>query len=200
MNYNKLIKDFKYLFKELGPPDFDLESDLINMYLVSLGLRSACLISISNLNIFYTIPSEANLEIHFERYPEFNKTNGRDYPMVTLKNSWVSRYLSKLDRTLTDLEIGLCIGYFCYDQYDNSKSISSDRYAITFYLKGPNFTKQIYAEMCSNEPVDSQLLRIQFKAKMYNDALKLINKKYTVKYEIEFLERRDKKFKIFRSR
>lgn len=177
----KLFSDFKELFKTLGS-----NKDLINMYLVFVGVRSACLIE--NPNIFYLMPKKANLEIHFGRYPGFPKN--RDYPLVCLTNSWVSRYISKHDLVFTEDELGLYLGYNCY--YQEWKNLRINRYEIKYILidssqHSSDFREMIYAEACSVQPDLGMITRAKFKAKEMNMAVKLMNPKYNVKCQINFI-------------
>jgi hypothetical protein len=171
---DRLFKSFKKLFKEIGQNE-----DLINIYLVFMGIRSSCLIS--NIDLFYLIPKEANLEIHYGIYPGFNKIKV-DYPLVCLKNSWVSIYLQLNEKEeLTEKQLGLYLGFNCFDQ--KWKNIRINRYSIK-YLLG---TTEFYTEVCSVQPNIGMLARIKFKAKEMNNALKLINNKFIVSYKIKFL-------------
>jgi len=167
-----IIKEFKKLFRYFEDNDDD-EEDLINIYLVFMGIRSACLIH--NINIFYSIPPEANLEIHYGLYPEIKK--GIDYPLVCIKNSWVSRDIKQYNE-LTDEQIGLYIGFNCFDHdWKNPKIV---RHEIK-YIKNNN---PFYVEVCSSALDPSTKLRIKFKAKEMSNALKMINNKYKVRFQI----------------
>jgi hypothetical protein len=169
----KLLKEFRKLFKKLGPDD-----NLINMYLVFMGVRSACLID--NIDIFDNIPLEANLEIYYEIYPGYKK-NRTDYPLVCLKNSWVSRYINKYTGELTEEELGLYLGFNCFDQ--EWKNLRINRYEIIYILGNIQF----YTEVCSIKPDVGMLTRIYFKAKEMNAALKLIDNRFNVKYQINLV-------------
>lgn len=139
-----------------------------------MGVRPACLIE--NINIFYLIPSEANLEIHYNKYPGLN-----DYPLVTLKNSWVSKNIAKSTDKFTDQEIGLYLGFNCFDQDWANPKIN--RYEIKYSLNNMSFC----TEVCSIKPDNSTYSRIVFKAKVMSLALKLINNKFNITYEINFI-------------
>ena len=177
---NKLLTNFKNLFKEFGPNE-----DIINMYLVFMGIRSACLIS--NINLFYTMPKETKLEIYFEKYPNMSQTN-YDYPLVCLKNSLVSKVINQHSNEFTEHELGLYLGFNCYNQ--DWKNIKTNRYSISYIL---NETKQkklaFYNEVCSIQPDIGTILRIKFKAHEMSNALKIINSKYKVTYKIELLKK-----------
>ncbi len=181
---NKLFKEFKSLFKELGPNE-----DLINMYLVFIGVRSACLIE--DMHIFYAIPKKANLEIYFGRYPGYAQKNF-DYPLVCLKNSLVSRSIQNHNEEFTEFEVGLYLGYECFNQdWSNTKI---NRYGIIYNLGETPF----YNEVCSMQPNLGMLSRIKFRAKAMTAALKLIDPKYSVRYSIEYIPKIELK-KIKRS-
>jgi hypothetical protein len=170
---NRLFGSFRSLFNKIGPHE-----DLINMYLVFMGVRSACLIG--HVELFQLIPREANLEIHYKRYPGFSK-KGHDYPLVCLKNSWVSRFIARHDLEFTDQEIGIYLGFNCFDQEWGNLKIN--RYLIRYSLENVHF----YNEVCSIQPDISMIARIKFKAKEMTSALRIINKSYNVKYTMEFI-------------
>lgn len=176
----ELLGVFKNLFKEFG-----LVDDLINMYLVFIGVRTGCLIGQDNINIFYSIPQHAGLEIHERIYPGFNKT-GHDYPLVCLKNSWVSQDIAMFVEAygeLTDQQVGLYLGFNCFDQ--DWKNFRIDRYDVRYNLYISGNIYPFYAEACSIKPDQSMIIRIKFKAKQMTEALKLINKNYKVMWHIE---------------
>ena len=170
---NKLIGDFRHLFKQ-----FEITDDLINMYLVFMGVRSACLIG--NINMFYVMPEKAKLEIYYARYPGFNKTK-IDYPLVCLKDSIVSQNIQKHGNELTEQDLGLYLGFNCFNQ--DWSNLRINRYGIKYSLNGIAF----YNEVCSIQPDVGMLSRIRFKAKTMTAALKLIDPKFVVRYSIEFL-------------
>jgi hypothetical protein len=170
---NKLFGEFRELFQTIG-----LKDDLINMYLVFMGVRSACLIN--DLNLFYIMPPQANLEIYYGRYPGYTRKK-LDYPLVCLKNSLVSLSIQRHNLEFTEHELGLYLGFSCFDQ--DWSNLRINRYGIRYSVNGVAF----YDEVCSRPPGLGMLARIKFKAKEMTAALKLINPKYNVKYSIEFV-------------
>jgi hypothetical protein len=170
---NKLFGEFRTIFKDLGPNE-----DVINMYLVFMGVRSACLIK--NINIFYLMPEKAGLVIYFGRYPGHAK-HKFDYPLVCLKDSLVSKSIQSHNKEFTEYEVGLYLGFNCFNQ--DWSNLRINRYGIKYILDGLAF----YNEVCSVQPDLGMLARIKFKAKEITAALKLIDPKYSVKYSIEFL-------------
>lgn len=183
---NKLFNDFKTLFREFGP-----DGDLVNMYLVFMGVRSACLIG--NVNLFYSIPKEAKLEIHYGRYPGYSKLK-HDYPLVCLKNSWVSRFIARHNLEFTEQEIGIYLGFSCFDQ--DWSNLRINRYGIKYSVNDNPF----YAEVCSIPPDIGTIARIKFKAREMDKALKIMNKSYNVRYTIEFIPALSPKRKSRKSR
>jgi len=176
----KIIKEFKNLFKENSD-----SLDLINMYLVFMGLRSGCLIH--NINLFYQVPKEASLEIHYARYPGYShKSAGKhhDYPLITLKNSWVSKLVSMNSNEFTEEELGSYLGFNCYEH--NWKNIKINKYEISYSLINNGTVLKFYVEVCSRPLELDQLIRIKFMAIAMTEALKLINSKFKVKHDIIF--------------
>lgn len=171
----KQLKVFKELFSDIGP-----EEDLINMYLVFMGVRSACLIS--NINFFYSIPDKARLEIHHDRYPGRYKIA---HPLVCLENSWVSEDIKKHHGQFTEPQLGSYLDYNCFNQ--DWKNIKIDRYAIGYFLITKGDKNLIYAEVCSKVPPPVLKMHINYKTKEMNAALKLINKNFNVISKIEKL-------------
>lgn len=169
---NRLFSEFKYIFKNFGPT-----GDIINMYLVFMGVRSACLIS--NVDLFYIMPKEANLEIYFGRYPGYSRKG--DYPLVCLKNSLVSKNIQSHNKEFTEDELGLYLGFSCFNQ--DWSNVRINRYEISYTLNNLSF----YVEVCSRPPDLGMLSRIKFKAKAMTAALKLIDPKYVVKYSVDFV-------------
>jgi hypothetical protein len=170
---NELFGEFKYIFK-----NFELTDDIINMYLVFMGVRSACLVG--DINLFYVMPKKADLEIYFGRYPGYSQKKF-DYPLVCLKDSLVSKSIQAHDKEFTDHELGLYLGFNCFNQ--DWSNLRIDRYGIRYSLGNIAF----YDEVCSRPPDLGMLSRIEFKAKVMTAALKLIDPKFVVKYSIEFM-------------
>lgn len=152
------------------------DPNLINMYLVFLGIRSACLVN--------RIYEKKGLEIHYGIYPGYSK-HKFDYPLVCLKNSWVSKLLP--DRELSESEMGLFLGYECYDQ--DWKNVHINRYEISYILNDTKRNIQIFTEVCSKKPNVDFITRIKFKAKQINDAMRMININYKVRHKINFVRR-----------
>jgi hypothetical protein len=170
---NKLFNEFKQIFRDNGPTD-----DIINMYLVFMGVRSACLIY--DVSLFYLMPKDTKLEIYFGRYPGYARRK-RDYPLVCLENSLVSRSIQMHNNELTEHELGLYLGFSCFNQ--DWSNIRINRYSINYSLGNISF----YNEVCSIKPTVASIARIKLRAKMMTEALKMINRNYIVRYRIDFL-------------
>jgi hypothetical protein len=174
---NILFNDFKSTINEFG-----INDDIINMYLVFMGVRSACLIT--DFNRFYLMPKQANLEIYFGRYPGYGK-KFFDYPLVCLKDSLVSKSIQSHTNEFSEPELGLYLGFNCFNQ--DWMNLKINRYAIRYSLVIGKEYVSFYDEVCSKPPDLGMLARIKFKAKEMTAALKMINPRYVVKHEIEFL-------------
>ena len=193
-----MIKTFKRMFKQdLGPDSY---SDLVNIYLVYMGVRSACLIG--NLSVYDSVSRGAKLCIFKGLYPGFTKTSF-DYPLVCLKGSWVYNDIMSMGASpdgseFTEPQLGLYLGYNCYAQ--DWKNLRINRYEIRYTLtntgarngSGPpcgplaGHGTDIYSEACSNTIGDK--IRIKFKAVEMTEALKLINKDFRVLCSISMLK------------
>lgn len=185
---SEIFKVFKKLFREFGAGH-----DLINLYLVFMGVRSACLISERSLpHIFYLIPEEANLVIYFGRYPGYSRKKF-DYPLVCLKNSLVSKNIQNHTREFTDNELGIYLGFSCFDQ--NWSNTRIDRYEISYSIKNSKF----YNEVCTVHPDVGTFARIKFRARIMTAALKIIDSDYIVRYKIELIPAIVKKEKIIKA-
>jgi hypothetical protein len=178
-----MIRAFKRMFKQdLGPGSYN---DLVNIYLVYMGVRSACLIG--DMSVYNSVSRGSKLCIFKGLYPGFTRT-GFDYPLVCLKGSWVSVCIESMPMgsEFTEPQLGLYLGYNCYTQ--DWKNLRIHRYQIKYTLAntGPagdsrpckDLGTDIYTEICSN--TIGAKIRIKFKAVEMTEALKLINKDFRV--------------------
>jgi hypothetical protein len=171
--------------------DFDtdgLTDDLINIYLVFMGVRPACLIS--NINYFYAInsyPSLRNsLELYQGLYPQ-----SIDYPLVCLRNSWVSTSIREHlemggmgnTRKLSDKQIGMFLGFICYDD-QNWGNPKVTRYSIEYSLEYQDTRIPFMVQVCSKTPSAADILRLKFKAIEMQEAIKLIDDNWEISVNI----------------
>jgi hypothetical protein len=167
-----IVETFKILFETYGYSD-----DLINLYLVFMGVRPACLIS--KVEYYHIIDQRTNLtnnlEIHYGRYPQ-----PVDYPLVCLRNSWVSLDVNKYNGKFSDKQLGLYLGFVCFDD-PNWNNPRVKRYTLIYHLRDIDF----YVQVCSKFPTDSTIERLKFKCFEMQSAMKLIDVNNTVIFNIE---------------
>jgi phosphoribosylpyrophosphate synthetase len=93
----------------------------------------------------------------------------------------VSQVIKQHEKEFTEHEVGLYLGFRCYDQDWNN--LHTNRYEIKFILENTNF----YTEVCTIQPDLGTVVRTKFKAKEMTAALQMIDPKYVVKYKIGFV-------------
>jgi hypothetical protein len=159
MNIEEIVNIWKPIIKKIHDP-MSL-SNALNMYFVEMKIRQACYI----FDKFYkTIPKNSNLQKHkispgyiFTR----NDTNVNSLP-------------------INDKMLGKILGYNCagFIGWDNTKK---KRYTLEYllYIHEDEYV-QVYAEVCPKYPTEKILNKFKHMAKMMNDSVKLLDKKYSI--------------------
>jgi hypothetical protein len=186
------LQDLINLFSEFGTDG--LTDDLINIYLVFMGVRPACLIS--NINYFYATKAYSSLRNSIELYQGLYPYS-IDYPLVCLRNSWVSASIKEhLEmgmkmgnaRKLSDNQIGMFLGFLCYDD-QNWGNPRITRYSIEYSLESQeNTITPFMIQVCSKTPSAADVLRMKFKAIEMQEAMKLINDSWEVSVDITVVD------------
>ncbi len=181
--YKKLMNEkVKNYTKTMNNKSLSELNALINFYFVESGVRSAYFPEIVSHTKF--IPKFNTEDIIFNM-------NNRNFHIICLKNSLVSNILSH-DNKITMNQLGLFLGYNCggIKGWYNVKNI---RYIIEFFFDSGNETSiQIYAEVCPKEPNETTKLKIHLMEKIMNNAIKLLNKNYSINAKISTFDTRKK--------
>lgn len=157
--------------------DWYIQSDIINIYLVSKGVRKGCLIEGTN-HIPYLLNLAASLELLALKLKSGNK-------YIISSPEGIQTYLEGKEGPI--VELGKILGYYCYNHKEwwrgDRKRIAVD---IIVYNEKDGSKLQIFSEVCEEDKINITELK-EYYNNFVDKAQSYLPSSFNVSFNIKYL-------------